>query len=230
MREDECQPSHRRGEWRRGAAALFIAGSCVVLAGVSVAPWLPDVVGGSEHWRVSLSSAGTGADVWQQLEVDAGTYKKDAEMKRDAGQLNLRVGDHLMSRSEYGSFGVRGSAMGSVKSPHVSQLIEKAATDCGQDPKCVCDWAGQPRECLFSYCCGTVIQPYPHFAPSPRFATFAVSRPRCRGEADGDGDRPQIAHKLGQRRGDYVNENPSPQQRVDAYQQVFSHLFSAGVF
>ena len=38
----------------------------------------------------------------------------------------------------------------------VSSQIELAAQDCGQDPKCVCDWAGSPRECFFSYCCGTV--------------------------------------------------------------------------
>jgi hypothetical protein len=38
----------------------------------------------------------------------------------------------------------------------VSSQIELAAQDCGQDPNCVCDWAGSPRECLFSYCCGTV--------------------------------------------------------------------------
>jgi hypothetical protein len=70
---------------------------------------------------VSLAAAGTGQDVWQQLEVDAGTYKKDVMRKSDPGQLNVGLADHFASRSEWSSFGRRGSAMGSVKAPHVSR-------------------------------------------------------------------------------------------------------------
>ena len=71
---------------------------------------------------MSLAAAGTGQDVWQQLEVDSGTYKKDVMMRRsDPRQLNMGLADHFASRSEWSSFGKRGSAMGSVTAPHVSR-------------------------------------------------------------------------------------------------------------
>lgn len=41
-------------------------------------------------------------------------------------------------------------------SDQISKLVLQAAEDCGKDPNCICDFAGQPRRCLFSYCCGTV--------------------------------------------------------------------------
>lgn len=125
MSMDKDQPSHRRSasSGLRRTALLVISGSCIIAAGVAVArQQLRPGAGGGGGGRgdVSLVAAGTGQDVWQQLEVDDGTYKKDVMRKSDPRQLNMRLADHMASRSEWSSFGMRGSAMGSVKAPHVS--------------------------------------------------------------------------------------------------------------
>jgi len=69
-------------------------------------------------------------------------------------QVNLDEND--IQKRYWAAAGVRGAALGEVPAAQIDHYVEEAAADCGSDPKCVCDWGGEPRKCLFAYCCGTI--------------------------------------------------------------------------
>ncbi|EKX37918.1 hypothetical protein GUITHDRAFT_115894 [Guillardia theta CCMP2712] len=102
----------------------------------------------------ALYQQGTGSYYFSNLKIENHGEKTFSPRVK---QLNMRLGENDLSKKYWKAAGIRGSALGQVGAPQIDHFVEEAAADCGSDPGCVCDWAGKPRQCLYEYCCGTLV-------------------------------------------------------------------------